>query len=129
MKTDKNFDLIRFGQTNPEFTLKDFIILGKLKMWSKQHQKFCVYRCNGVGVIKGKTYFSGAIDDYARHQYGNNVENANINDDENIFDIEADKVLSKIEKLIKNTKFTIKTQGDPRGETVRIFYNGKYIYF
>ena len=118
---------IYFGQKHADFDYKDFAILQRIARLSKKHQRQCENSCNGVGIVNGQTYYGGAIDDYARRTYGHSVKSSYIKDDESIFDIEAGKIEDKINRLIAGTKFAVEYQGDPRGYTVKLSYEGEVI--
>ena len=120
---------IYFGQRHAGFNHDDFAILQRIARLSKKHQRQCENSCNGIGAVNGQMYYGGQIDDYARRKYGYNVKSAYVDKDceESIFDIEAGKIEDKINRLIKDTKFTMEYQGDPRGWTVKLFYDNEYI--
>jgi hypothetical protein len=121
------FQAIQFGQHNADFEYKDYAILQQIARLSKKHQRQCENSCNGYGVVNGQMYFSGQIDEYAKQAYGYNVKSSYVKDDISVFDVEIDKIEAKINRLVKNTKFTMEYQHDPRGWTVKVFYNGTYI--
>ena len=116
---------IYFGQHHADFNYKDFAILQRIARLSKQHQKQATNSCNGYGIVKGQMYYGGQIDDYAKREYGYNVKSSYLDKDceESIFDKEMGNIEDKINKLIENTKFTVEYQGDPRGWTVKLFYD------
>lgn len=133
---------VYFGQRNKDFNYQDFDLIKKIQRLARKHQKQCEYSCNGVGYVNGKVYYGGAIDDYAKRQYGANVKSAYMGDEEgSIFDKEAGKIEEKIKSLLginhlvmpdkDNSfiadKYRVEFQRDPRGATVKLFYDGDYI--
>ena len=101
---------VYFGQRNPNFDYEDFEIVKKVKRLAVQHQRQCENDCNGEGWVKGKYYKNNSPDAYI--------------DDESIFNIVACEISAKIEKLIVDKKqFSVEFQGDPRGATVKLYYN------
>jgi len=119
---------VYFGQRHPDFDYKDIELIAKIKRLSRKHHKQAENSCNGYGIVKGQMYYTGAIDDYARREYGQGVKDGCIGDDGNVFDAEADRIQDKIIALIANNKhFTVEFQGDPRGNTVKLRYDGEYI--
>lgn len=125
---------IYFGQKHRDFDHESMELVKKIKRLAKQHQRQCENSCNGYGVVKGQIYYTGCIDDYARRTYGQNVKDRCIEENSNIFYLEAGKIEDKIKLLIeavdvhpiiKNWK--VEFQGDPRGATVKLYYNGDYI--
>ena len=102
-------------------------IIEGLTRLAKKHHRLAEMACNGEGVIRGVHYYAGAIDDYARRQYGPWVKSAYIKDDVSIFDIESDKIHDKIINLVHalGDKFEAQFQGDPRGATVRLYFSTK----
>lgn len=118
---------IYFGQKHADFDYKDYAIIQRIARLSKKHQRQCENSCNGQGVVNGQIYYNGSIDDYAKRTYGYNVKSAYVNDDESIFDVEAGKIEDKINRLIKDTRFKVEYQGDPRGYTVKLYYEGDFI--
>jgi len=125
---------VYFGQHHPNFDHSDYELLQKLIRLAKKEWRQCENSCNGHGVVKGKMYYTGLshgqlAGDYERREYGYSVQSAYLSNDaeETVFDNEIDNIREKIENLIKNTKFSCEFQGDPRGQTVKIFYNNSYI--
>ena len=127
-----NLQSIYFGQKHQNFDDKDFDIIKKVARLAHKHIRQCVNDCNGEGWVNGHHYYTGAIDDWAKAQYGQNVESAYINATENtIFQYEIDKIEEKINNLVKSKDgkwhFEVKYQHDPRGNTVKLFYEGDFI--
>ena len=143
----QDLQMIYFGQNNPDFDYKDLDLVLKVKRLAKQHQKQCVNSCNGYGVVKGQVYYNGMSygqepGEYEKREYGYEVKSAYVSPDENneetIFDEEIDKAQDKIHELVykhnhdkyalyKVKPFKIEFQHDPRGNTVKLFYNTRYI--
>ena len=137
-----NLQSIYFGQKHADFDYKDFDVIKKISRLAKKHQRQCVNSCNGVGYVNGQCYYNGTIDDWARREYGQSVKSAYLDKDceESVFDNEAGKIEDKINKLIdemhndpRRRKFLgqiiwkVEFQGDPRGATVKLYYEGDYI--
>jgi hypothetical protein len=134
-----NLQSVYFGQKHKDFDNKDYDIIRKVSRLAKKHQQQCVNSCNGEGFVNGQRYYSGMIDDYAQRTYGQNVKSAYFDDsEESIFDIEAGKIEDKINKLVYQFNYKkyalwrvkplkIEYQGDPRGNTVKLFYENDYI--
>ena len=122
---------IFFGQRHVDFDYKDYKVIQHVKRLANKHQTQAVNGCNGYGVVKGQMYYGGSIDNYARREYGQSVKSSYIDKDceENIFDKEGSAIQDKINLLIKDTRFTVEYQGDPRGNTVKLFYEGDYIVY
>jgi hypothetical protein len=136
---------VYFGQRHKDFTYQDFDLIKKIQRLARKHQKQCENSCNGVGYVNGQAYTTALSHgqepgEYEKREFGYNVKSAYINkDDEDcIFDIEAGKIEEKIVKELvglNQTKyalwrvkpFKLEFQGDPRGATVRLFYDGDYI--
>jgi hypothetical protein len=97
--------------------------ISKLRRLARKHHRVCEMECNGVGYLKGHTYYNGAIDDYARRTYGASVKSAYLTEDmeETVFDKEYDRIADKVKAICQANGLTCEFQGDPRGATVRIF--------
>ncbi len=123
-----NLQSIYFGQKHRQFIDRDFDIIKKVSRLAHKHQIQATNDCNGEGWVKNVHYYNGQIDDYAKRTYGDNVQSAYIdNTEETIFTQEMDRIEEKIKSSIKNSKFTVEFQGDPRGNTVKLYYEGDFI--
>lgn len=124
-----NFQSICFGQRHSNFTYSDMELIRCISRLARQHQQQCENYCNGYGKVAGKMYYTGAIDDYARRKYGANVQDGNPNNaDINVFDCAAGKIEDKINGLIKaDLRYRVQYQRDPRGATIRLYYEREYI--
>ena len=125
-----NLSSIYFGQKHKQFDYRDFDIIKRISRLARKHQAQAVNECNGVGYVKGQCYYMGGIDDYAKRTYGQNVKDAYLdkNCETNVFDKESERISDKIDSVIKNnTKFKVEYQGDPRGNTVKLYYEGDFI--
>lgn len=108
-----------------------------IRRLARKHHRLAEMDCNGEGVIRGVHYYGGTIDDYARRQYGYGVKSAYVKDDVSVFNVESDKVSDKIKALIEKLPYDamkgqlypwkVEFQGDPRGNTVKLFYIDRYI--
>ncbi len=136
-----NLQSIYFGQKHKDFDFKDMELIKKIKRLATKHQKQCENSCNGYGTVKGQVYYNGTIDDYAKRTYGLNVKSAYLDNEETVFDKEIDHLEAKIKSLlgISHCVFPIKDKGfiadkyrldfqhDPRGATVRLYYEDYFI--
>lgn len=146
---------VYFGQKHKDFDYRDIELIKKVKRLASQHLRQCVNSCNGYGIVKGKMYYSGMSygqkpGDYEKREYGYNVVSAYIaadNEetvfDQAIYDIEAkikfllgisyiarkSKIegLSYIDKGYIAGKYILDFQHDPRGNTVRLYYENSFI--
>lgn len=100
-----------------------------IRRLAKKHHRLAEMSCNGEGWIRGQRYYAGAIDDWARQEYGYGVKSACVGEDTLIFDAESDKVEAKITALVSQlgNGWTVDFQGDPRGNTVKVSHNGQYV--
>ena len=106
-----------------------------IRRLARKHHRLAEMSCNGVGYVRGNTYYAGKIDDWSRREYGADIRSAYIttqdwDQDQNIFDSESLKIEVKIKKIAEaafNGLALIDFQGDPRGYTVKMIYAGKDI--
>ena len=121
-----NLQSIYFGQRHKNFDYKDWAIIKKISRLAHKHHQQCENNCNGEGYINGKFY---RCDGSTAGTYIG---------DETIFNIESTKIENKtiaiisernkeINNLEKKGPFTVEFQGDPRGATVKIYYEGDFI--
>ncbi len=132
-----NLQSVYFGQRHKDFTYEDFDLICKISRLARKHHKQAENDCNGVGYVKGQVYYTGNIDDFAKKTYGYNVKDAYLTKDceETIFNLESNKIESKINGLILEnigktksaSAFKVEFQGDPRGNTVKLFYENEQI--
>ena len=100
-------------------------IIDTIKRLIKKHEDQCVNSCNGYGVVKGKVYYNGTIDDYAKRTYGYNVKTAYLNGtDKTIFDYEIDRIQNRLIHETRRINLGLKFQHDPRGNTVKLHRTG-----
>ena len=129
---------VYFGRKHLDFDYKDMELIKKIKRLAQQHRRQCENSCNGYGRVKGQIYYTGAIDDYARREYGADVKDGCIGEDDNIFDQESGRIQEVIYRLLSNINldkyslwlvkpFKVEFQGDPRGATVKLYYEGEFI--
>jgi hypothetical protein len=122
-----NLQSIYFGQNHPEFDYKDYGIVKKVQRLALKHHRQAENDCNGEGWVKGKFY-----------RCDGSVEGTYLNDGETtIFDWEMGELENKINDLItihnrlkyqtSEKPFKVEFQGDPRGATVKLYYDGEYI--
>lgn len=109
------------------FGREDVELFNKVRRLAKKHQRLAEMSCNGVGYVNGAMHYNGTIDEYAKRTYGAGVQSAYINDDETVFDAESDKVQDKIKDICFKLGLDVEFQGDPRGNTVKVYYKRNYI--
>lgn len=107
--------------------VKLYEAISKLKRLAKKHHRLAEMSCNGVGVVRGQVYYNGTIDEWAKKQYGYRVKSAYIDDtfETDVFDVESQKAEDKIRTICQDNGLTCEFQGDPRGYTVKVSYNGR----
>jgi len=109
-----NLHSVYFGQKHPDFDYKDMDIIKRVGRLARKHHRQAENDCNGEGYIKGEFYRC-------------DNEKAYIND-ETVFYLEGLKIANKIRAIVNNTeKFTVEFQGDPRGNTVKLDYEGDFV--
>lgn len=116
---------VYFGQKHKDFNYQDFDLIKKIQRLARKHQKQCENSCNGEGWVNGQFFTCGAID-----EQNCQWKSAYIGDDEeSIFDKEASKIEEKIKSLLLKGSyfFKVEFQGDPRGATVKLYYDGYFI--
>ena len=126
---------IYFGQKHKDFNYEDMQLIKRVKRLARKHHRQAENSCNGYGVVKGERYYGGIIDDYARREYGYTVKSAYLDDEmmkegTTVFDKEMERIELKISILLANPKmlkFTVEYQGDPRGNTVKLYYEGDFV--
>jgi hypothetical protein len=77
----------------------------RIKMLSKKHQIICTWLCNGTKANSNNYQL--------QEKYRYNKEQ---------FDIDIDKIETKIKNITKNFDFIIEYQYDPRGATIKLLY-------
>lgn len=108
---------IYFGQKHPDFDYKDMDVIKQVRRLARKHNRQCENNCNGDGYIKGSYY---RLDN----------DKAYIKEDYNVFDQEIDRIERRILYILNplvNLKWKITFQHDPRGNTVKLFYDGDYV--
>ena len=106
--------------------------ISSLRRLAPKLHRQCENSCNGSGWVRGSLYHAGAVDDYARKEYGNHVKSAYTMESDketgsNVFDREIDR----LEKLINIEMAKIpgcsdvEIQHDPRGWEIRFKINGR----
>lgn len=107
-----------------------YLIIRRL---AKRHRRLAEMECNGEGVIRGQFYStaigSGIPLPATKSAYL--LPKAKIEEGEygevTVFDVESDKIEAKINALCAKIGFTVEFQGDPRGNTVKLAYKGRYV--
>ena len=101
-----------------------------IRRLAKKHHHLAEMECNGEGWIRGQRYYSGSIDEWAKSQYGSSIQSAYVADEEDsIFSVEQGKVEAKITDLVNQlgTGWRVEFQGDPRGNTVKLYCGTSWI--
>jgi len=119
-----NLQSIYFGQNHKNFTANDYDLIRKISRLAHKHHRQCENDCNGEGFVNGRFY-----------KCDGSTPGAYMPDNETtVFVKEIEKIENKINKLIeksttfsKGLQFTIEFQHDPRGATVKLYYEGRYI--
>lgn len=129
MNKHSTFYLIKLGQTCPALEWEDWSTIYRIKKLATKYQQQATNSCNGYGIVKGKMYYTGPIDDYAKREYGHNVQNGYVTNDLTIFDNELNRIRESIYKLINTLtiKCRVAIQNDPRGQCVKLFCNNTEI--
>jgi len=79
----------------------------------RKSQRLNEYECNGEGYFGGKFY-----------RLDGSTPGAYVSEDVSVFDAALDKVQAKIRAIAEPVGLAVEFQGDPRGYTVRVSYNG-----
>ena len=129
-----NLSSIYFGQKHKNFDYKDFDIVKKISRLARKHQRQCENDCNGEGYIRGFFYRCDSEKGYFDYKEGITV-----------FTKECEAIEEKINTIIEKANkdklfpngeyaykkdisyFAVKYQGDPRGNTVKLYYEGDFI--
>ena len=112
-----NLQSVYFGQRHSNFDYTDFDIIKKVSRLSHKHHRQAENNCNGEGWVKSHFY-----------RCDGSTDGAYISEDQTIFNYEMGLIEVKIERLIANKpKFKVEYQGDPRGCTVKLYYEGDFI--
>ncbi|CAK0755320.1 conserved hypothetical protein [Azospirillaceae bacterium] len=132
---------VYFGQKHKDFDYKDMDIIKKISRLARKHHRQCENSCNGEGWVKGDFYTCSNNTQYKPNSFVRN--NAYIKDDITIFDKEIERIENKISSMVfpeekfliehiytrslMRTAFRVEFQHDPRGNTVKLYYEGDYI--
>ena len=95
--------------------VNDLLTLRRLIL---KHHRIAEMSCNGEGSIRG-TFYSWDNSRFAKSPA--------ISDDLNVFDVESDKVETKIKAITERLGLRCEFQGDPRGYTVKVFYGDRFL--
>lgn len=105
--------------------MSDFDSIRRL---ARKHHRLQEMECNGYGYTNGYTYYTGAIDEWAKKQYGSFVRSAYTNPkrpEDTVFTLQTEIIEAKIKALAVSLNAVIEFQHDPRGATVRITIDGR----
>jgi hypothetical protein len=119
-----NLQSVYFGQKHPNFDYKDFDLIKRIQRLSRKHQRQCENDCNGEGWVRGRFF-----------RCDGSTEGAYLPDTETtVFQAEIDRIEKHIWLIIKNAsalnhpeKFKVEFQHDPRGSTVKLYYENEFI--
>lgn len=114
-------ELINFGR-NVGSAAFNFEAVFKIAKLARKHQKMQEMNCNGYGWMGGTFYTTGLVLEAALIK----KVSAYIADDVTVFDVEAAR-LEKVIVRLAGSEFAAEFQGDPRGATVRLTYNGRRV--
>lgn len=89
-----------------------------LKRLAGKHHRLAEMSCNGEGSIRGK-FYSWDSSKYATSPA--------ISDDLDVFNVESDKVEAKIKAICDRLDLRVEFQGDPRGYTVKVFKDDRFL--
>lgn len=120
-RTERDSKLIQLG--NDGMKREAWEALQKIAHLAKRHNSICEMYCNGKGYLKGKFYTLGTPE-------GNEVSGfIEGTEEENVFYQELERIESKIREILPvsniNNLYEVKFQHDPRGYTVKVFYNDR----
>lgn len=106
-------------------TVEKLLVIARL---AKKHHRLAEMACNGEGYVRGKLYTCGQVEGYAVSAYTYHSEGV-ADESITVFDVESDKVEAKIKALVSKlgTGWAVEFQGDPRGNTVKVSYNNRWI--
>jgi len=122
-----NWSSIYFGQKHPRFDYRDFDIIKKISRLARKHHRQCENDCNGEGYIRGQFYRCDSEKGYFDYKEGITV-----------FTKETETIERKIvgltvmnksdfEKNRLHKTFSVDFQHDPRGCTVKLYYEDDFI--
>ena len=114
---NKQYWIVRGKLAHTELTQENIEALLTIRRMAKKHDRLAEMSCNGEGTVNGKWY-----------RLDGSTPGAYISDDVTVFDVASDKLEEKIGEVVKGIKgVTVEFQGDPRGYTVKLAYNGSDI--
>lgn len=130
-----NLQSVYFGQKHEDFDYKDFDVIKKIQRLARKHQRQCENACNGEGWLNGQYYYAGTIDSWIKQQKPFVLSAYVTNSETTIFEEAIDKIEAKIDYICsKHSKsgkpsasFNVEFQHDPRGATVKLYYEGDFI--
>lgn len=128
-QTEKNALLIRLGfEFDKSIDCSSYDLaqtIAKLSRLAKKHHKFCEMDCNGRGWINGKLITTALSFGETGAQGKRPAVSAYCTEanEKTVFYAGIYGTQGKILSLCQSYGLTAKFQGDPRGCTVRIYYN------
>lgn len=111
---NKAYWVIRGKLAHTELTQENIETLQTIRRLAMRHNRLAEMSCNGEGTVNGKWY-----------RLDGSTPGAYISDDVTVFDVASDKVEAKIKEVAAGVPgLSVDFQGDPRGYTVKLDYNG-----
>lgn len=121
----------RLDNGKQEAIIQTFLTIRRLAL---KHHRLAEMSCNGEGVIRGQFYSTSAT----RVADGAFIKSAYVDcsqlahrhnkcEEFTIFEVQSSHVEAKIRALCAKIGFTVEFQGDPRGNTVKLAYKGRYV--
>jgi hypothetical protein len=104
-----------YGEDGFTKMLNTYLTIRRL---AKKHHRLAEYSCNGEGVVGGRFWRLDNPSAFSLDKDGCEVD---------VFDIESERIEAKIKALCDKVGFRVEFQGDPRGNTVKLSYNGKFV--
>jgi len=119
-----NLQSIYFGQDHKNFDSNDYDLIRKISRLAHKHHRQCENDCNGEGFVNGKFY---RCDGSTPGAYMADNETTIFVKEINTIENRINKLIDKndVHPIIKGWK--VEFQHDPRGATVKLYYEDSYI--
>ena len=94
-----------------------------IRRLAKKHHRLAEMSCNGEGWLNGHHYYAGIID-----EHNSSCVSAYVTDEVTVFDQKSEQIEAKITALVAQLgrRWSVEFQGDPRGDTVQVSYQGQW---
>lgn len=104
-------------------------VLLTISRLAKKHHHLAEYACNGEGWVRGQRYTLGKPENGSLSGYKWDRKSPFLDADTSIFDVESGKAEDAITALVRQlgSEWSVEYQGDPRGNTVKVSYQGRWI--